>query len=432
MTWRNPSAWLGLLALAIPIAVHLLGRRRPVPLRFPSLQFLGVSQAQPKRRHRLNDVPLMFVRLAIVLAAVAAVADPVLVGSASDGGNAIARAIVVDTSASMDRPTPAGRPARDEATSRAQAHTAGATTFRIIEGAQPRSAITRAVTWAAEQPGRREIVVVSDFQKGAIDPADLADIPAHVGLTFEPIETSGLQDVAGPTILTPAGSLTSRLHLTDSATGVEWIRAAPGTEIASPLVVLSAADEQRDVEAALEAASIEGLPSPSSYRDIAVVFPRSADRQKLRTDAHGVDEPWMFDAVKTIREDPILTTLPCQNTSCPATTSGAGTVAGKSRLLVFVEASPRELYGAAVLRAAWRAAAGSASLAELEPGHVDDATLKTWGRPASESPGAGQRVDGRPVARWFWVLALVLLAFETWMRRPLRSGEIEVTHARVA
>ena len=65
MFWRQPAAWFGLVALAVPILVHLLGRRPPTPLRFPTLRFLDVSTIVPARRHRLNDVRLLIVRLAI-------------------------------------------------------------------------------------------------------------------------------------------------------------------------------------------------------------------------------------------------------------------------------------------------------------------------------------------------------------------------------
>ena len=432
MTWRNPWAWLGLLAIAVPIAVHLLGRRRPVSLRFPSLQFLGVSQALPRRRHRLNDVPLMFVRIAIVVAAVAALADPVWLSSASGGTSGIARAIVIDTSASMDRLTPAGRRAGEDARARAQARSTGATASRTIEGPQVGAALARAVTWAGDQPGRREIVVVSDFQTGAIDAADIARIPADVGIAFDRVETVATRDVAGPTVVTPAASIESRLRLTDGATEIEWRRTLASYETRSPVVVLSSADEQRDVEATLEAAMAEGVPALPRSRDIAVVFPRSPEREALRAGAHGVDEPWMFDAVKTIREDPVLAALPCRTTPCPAMTFASGRVSGTPRLLVFVEAAPRDLYSAALLRAAWRAAAGVSTVAELEPRHLDDARLASWSRPARDPSGPRPGTDGISMARWLWLLALALLGLETWMRRPVNAGEMEATHARVA
>mgnify|MGYP001356919491 CR=1 FL=1 len=194
---------------------------------------------------------------------------------------------------------------------------------------------------------------------------------------------------------------------------------------------LAGPDEQRDVEAAIDAALAEGVTAPPRPRNIAVVFARSPDRESLRAAAHDVDEPWMFDAVRAIREDPVLATLPCNTSTCPAVAFAGDRVRGAPRLLVFVEASPRDVYAAALLRAAWRAA-GLSTVAELEPRHLDDATLASWSRPAGEPTGPRPAADGRPLARWLWLAALVLLGVETWMRRPVKPDAIEVTHARVA
>jgi len=74
--WQQPWAWLGALTIALPIVIHLLGRRRPRPIQFPTLRFIGVSKVAPARRHRLNDIPLLIARIAILLAATAALAQP--------------------------------------------------------------------------------------------------------------------------------------------------------------------------------------------------------------------------------------------------------------------------------------------------------------------------------------------------------------------
>ena len=62
MIWQHPLAWIGLISLAVPLLVHLVGRRRPKLLRFPTLKFFELSRIVPARRHRLSDVPLMLVR----------------------------------------------------------------------------------------------------------------------------------------------------------------------------------------------------------------------------------------------------------------------------------------------------------------------------------------------------------------------------------
>src|SRR6476646_3466662 len=97
MIWQHPLAWIGLTSLAVPLLVHLVGRRRPKLLRFPTLRFFELSRIVPARRHRLSDVPLMLVRMAILAAAVAAIAGPVFASRARGERDALARAIVLDT-----------------------------------------------------------------------------------------------------------------------------------------------------------------------------------------------------------------------------------------------------------------------------------------------------------------------------------------------
>src|SRR5215831_414296 len=103
MIWQNPWAWLGLAAIAVPILVHLLARRQAVRVLFPTLRFLPVSPITAVRRHRLTDLPLLAVRIGVLAAAVAALAQPyVATASRTDrAGAQLARAIVIDTSASM-------------------------------------------------------------------------------------------------------------------------------------------------------------------------------------------------------------------------------------------------------------------------------------------------------------------------------------------
>ena len=103
MIWRNPLAWLGIAAVAIPILVHLIGRRKPRLLPFPTLRFVNIAPTLPSRRHRLTDLPLLAVRVAMIAAAVAALAQPWWPRPAARTSGVIARALVVDSSVSMTR-----------------------------------------------------------------------------------------------------------------------------------------------------------------------------------------------------------------------------------------------------------------------------------------------------------------------------------------
>ena len=170
MFWRQPAAWFGLVALAVPILVHLLGRRPPKPLRFPTLRFLDVSTIVPARRHRLNDVA-------------AAHRPP---GDHRRGGLLRWPGRCSGRRASRldwhDRPRDRRRHEREHesawhpmagrppmaARERAQSLTAGASTSRVIDGDALGPAVAAAAGWLADETGRREIVVISDFQRGAL------------------------------------------------------------------------------------------------------------------------------------------------------------------------------------------------------------------------------------------------------------------------
>src|SRR5205807_1608529 len=105
MIWLNPWAWAGLVMVALPVAIHLLGRGHARVYKFPTLRFLDASRLMPTRRTRVRDLLLLVVRVAILASAVGALAQPLLLtdGRARALDRGLARAIVVDTSASMSR-----------------------------------------------------------------------------------------------------------------------------------------------------------------------------------------------------------------------------------------------------------------------------------------------------------------------------------------
>jgi hypothetical protein len=109
MTWMAPWALLGLLAVAAPVLVHWLARHQAKRLRFPTIQFLMRTSPVSVRRYRLRDRRLLAVRIAIIVAAVLALAQPVWVRPGAPAARP-ARAVVLDTSASLQRPR-AGAPA---------------------------------------------------------------------------------------------------------------------------------------------------------------------------------------------------------------------------------------------------------------------------------------------------------------------------------
>lgn len=108
MTFAAPWMLLGLLAIAVPIAVHLINRRRAQRVRFPAMQLLLQSQQRVARGLKLKQWLLLALRVALFALLPLAMAQPLAqcsggAGAAGGGGDRLPAsvAIVVDDSASV-------------------------------------------------------------------------------------------------------------------------------------------------------------------------------------------------------------------------------------------------------------------------------------------------------------------------------------------
>lgn len=237
MQFLTPLFLLGLAALAVPVLIHLTQRERKSVVEFPSLMFLRKIPYESVQRRRIRDWLLLAMRLGAIVLIVMAFARPFLRGSDVAAGAGGARDIVVllDRSYSMDY---------GDSWSRAQRAAAAA-----IEGATPADRISlvlfadtaevalrstpdrsRAVAEIdAAKPGpgstnygpalklassllaesllpRKEVIIVSDFQRGGWRPDDTLRMPG--GTTTTPAVVEGAQ---GPNLaLTPVALLRSR------------------------------------------------------------------------------------------------------------------------------------------------------------------------------------------------------------------------------
>ncbi|MES2523349.1 MAG: BatA domain-containing protein [Gemmatimonadota bacterium] len=103
MGFLAPALLAGLLAIAVPIALHLRHRDKDRPFKFPSLMFLEQLPIRTAQRRRVTDWPLLLLRvLALVLLALA-FARPVFNAKAvaADGDKSRAVVVLLDRSASM-------------------------------------------------------------------------------------------------------------------------------------------------------------------------------------------------------------------------------------------------------------------------------------------------------------------------------------------
>jgi hypothetical protein len=78
MSFLSPAFLLGLPLVAIPVLIHFFSRKQRTPIPWGAMEFLMAS-ATPRRRFlRLRDLLLLLLRIAIVLALVGALAQPML------------------------------------------------------------------------------------------------------------------------------------------------------------------------------------------------------------------------------------------------------------------------------------------------------------------------------------------------------------------
>ncbi|MFO1019842.1 MAG: BatA domain-containing protein [Planctomycetales bacterium] len=103
MSFLNMAFLWGLPFLAVPIAIHLLSRRRQEVVRWGAMQFLMESSIRRRKIWRVDDLILMALRTLAVLALVLALARPLWHGSNLGGGAGRDVIVVWDVSMSMGR-----------------------------------------------------------------------------------------------------------------------------------------------------------------------------------------------------------------------------------------------------------------------------------------------------------------------------------------
>ncbi len=107
LAFLTPLFLGGLLAVAIPVIVHLIRRHRGMPFHFPSLMFLRRLPVRDVRRRQIRDWPLLLLRASVVVLLALAFARPVLQfgGAEEEGVEEAFREVVIvlDRSWSMMR-----------------------------------------------------------------------------------------------------------------------------------------------------------------------------------------------------------------------------------------------------------------------------------------------------------------------------------------
>jgi hypothetical protein len=168
MSWLAPWSWLGLGLLALPILIHLLSRRPAQRVTFPSLRFIAPMDVVTSQRTRITDWPLLFVRLSLIAAAVVALAQP---ASPRRSSSEVPRVALVVDAATVDAAI-----ATRDASRRA------GTAPSVFSSPQLQEGIARAVEWLRRQPAPRALEIASTMAAGRIDSLMLAALPRDVSV----------------------------------------------------------------------------------------------------------------------------------------------------------------------------------------------------------------------------------------------------------
>lgn len=214
MTFLAPLFLAGLLALAVPVIIHLTNRPKREAYAFPSLMFLQQVPFRSVRRQRIRHWWLLAIRAGLVALVAVAFARPLLTRwSGSAGAFTAGQEVVIllDHSYSMrygDRWQRAVAAARravqglgpedraslvlfgDGAVSLGQATTDHAALLAALDNAAPGFGATRYAAGLQQardlleqssQP-RRRVVLISDFQRAGWRPDEAVRMPAGTAL----------------------------------------------------------------------------------------------------------------------------------------------------------------------------------------------------------------------------------------------------------
>lgn len=459
MFWLNPSALFALAAAAAPILIHLLIQRRAERLAFPTLRFLQPTRLAAIRRHVLEDLPLLAVRVALLAAAVAALAGPLFVTNVRRQAwdRRLVRAIVTDgAGAAVQNGLPQPAPHQEK-------------TFQTVSLAD---GIRRAILWLdAAPPARREILIASPFPIGSLAETDVALIPPDIGVRFERIGTLPVTRTApAGAVLTPAGARERDVTFTAGDTSVR--EASAGGQVVFPIEIAASAAERPAVDAAVAAVLSQRVwAGPGDHRANVVLFQTATGNADLtvRTTSEVapvqttseivqafrpavITQPWMADAVARVTRDPDLraaglrvaaglsearfAATPWQTLGSAGDGRPLAAAAASAKGLVIVTAAPAfDVAMPVLVRSIANALAPRLDLQRAEVVAIGDPVLRGWSRPPM--PVSSPRMDSvdEDDRRWLWLAALCLMAVEMWMRRARATETARDSHeeeARVA
>lgn len=379
-----PAAWWGLIAIAVPILVHLLVRGRAPRVLFPSVRFIPAAPLAAVRVRLLSDRGLLLLRAGIIALAVWALTGPVFVTDRRREmwTHRVARAVVLSGTGGEGE-----RLAADEAR--------GAFAHARFAAPVLADALRDAAEWLDVQPpAARELVVVGDLHEGALTQHDLAAVPRAAGIRF--VTTAATVErvtinLHGIASLAPGSASAYRAAVTATP---EETRVAYGREQAPvPVRTAAAPGEAQRAEELLEAVLHDGvLWGRRPDRQLTLAFDGSP---LARQDLAPASESWMLETL--------------------AAAAGLRGGVTEGRLVVVMPMRASDPGAAQVIARVVRTAY-TESLDDLEPRRIPRAQLDAWSRPGAGLP-ADVPLRDEGDRRWIWLMVLSLLVAEQRLRR---------------
>ncbi len=240
--FANPALLWGVLAAAIPIAIHLFFRRRPRPTPFPAIDFILRARRETERRLRLKRLLLFAARTLLLAALALALARPRLdspAAAAQVAQGPRATAIVLDASGSM-RYRLGGKTLFE----RARADALGAlaslspeepATVAVCGGGEPkveapsfdRGAVRRVIERAEAEAGFADVTACVAGAARALSGATAqASLGKRIVVATDLAASAWRLDVAPPSVETPAGKVRPEVTVLDAARGAALPNAA--------------------------------------------------------------------------------------------------------------------------------------------------------------------------------------------------------------
>jgi aerotolerance regulator-like protein/VWA domain-containing protein len=244
-----PAFLAGLMAVAIPVLIHMIHRERRETVAFPSLMFLRKIPYRSVRRQKIRHLLLLAMRCLAIAIMVAAFARPFLerrLASAAVGPDGREVVLLVDRSYSManggrwDRAVAAARTIASQIRSvdRVSLVTFGATATQVVEPTNATARVERAIATlcpgseptrvaagfrmaaqilgASEMP-RKEIVLVSDFHRFGWTASDEVILPERTAVRTVDVSRGESSDVAVASVAVARARTGDRVRATVTA-----------------------------------------------------------------------------------------------------------------------------------------------------------------------------------------------------------------------